>query len=156
MALEVEFLSPTDKPALLGLTTPDALAAAQSALQEMGYKVHTAESHEHFLARFSQVQYQVVVLEENFGGLPKDQNTALSTLQWMSMPLRRHATVVLIGDLFQTLAPLQAFQQSVHAVVNRTDLAQLKTILMQVINDNVLFLNTFRDVQARIAEGKRG
>jgi hypothetical protein len=155
MAIEFEFLSPTDKPALLALSSPEALALAREALSQMDYKVHAADSAENFLERFAQVQYQIVVIEENFGGGTGDQNVALKTLQGMSMALRRHATVVLLGDSFQTMAPMQAFQQSVHAVLNRSDLPQIQQVLMQVSNENALFLHLYRDVQLKLADGKR-
>jgi hypothetical protein len=35
------------------------------------------------------------------------------------------------------------------------DLDKLMLILQQVVNDNTLFLNTYRDVQRNIAQGKR-
>ena len=60
MAVEFEFLSPEDKPALLALSTPEFIAAAQIVLGELGYKVHVASNHEDFLTRFAHVQYQVV------------------------------------------------------------------------------------------------
>ena len=155
MSLELEFLSPLDKPALLAISSPDLLVAARSALSEIGYKVHETATSPEFLDRFGPIQYQVVIIEESFGGVLPEENAALTTLQQMQMPLRRHATVVLLGDLFETLHPMQAFQQSVHAVVNRMDAGKLPLILQQVINDNSTFLNTYRDVQARLSQGKR-
>lgn len=153
--MELDFLTPEDKPALLGLTDTELSVGAKLALGEMGYKVHSAATHEEFLQRFGQVQYQVVVLEENFGGVAPSQNVALTTLQWMSMPSRRHATIILIGQGFQSLHPMQAYQQSVHAVVNISDAGNLKPIFEQVVHSTNLFFNTFRDVQAKLAEGKR-
>ena len=50
---------------------------------------------------------------------------------------------------------MPAFQQSVHAVVNRVDVDKLMLILQQVVNDNLTFLSVYRDVQSRISQGKR-
>lgn len=155
MALEFDFLSPTDKPALLAVSNPEILAIVREALTQMDYKVHTADSHENFMERFGQVQYQVVVMEDVFGGSTPEENVTFQTLQGMSMSLRRHATVILIGGGLQTMSAMQAFQMSVHAVVNRNDVGQIMPIMIQVVNDNTLFLNTFRDVQLRLAQGKR-
>ena len=66
MSDKFEFISATDKPALLAFSTPEWLDAAKTALQELGYKVHTAATHSDFLIRFSQVRYQVVIVEELF------------------------------------------------------------------------------------------
>jgi hypothetical protein len=72
----------------------------------------------------------------------------------MQMGLRRHATVLLIGPSFTTGNSLQAFQQSVHGVLNPQDLAELKRVVPQLVAESNLFLATFRDTQTRIAQGK--
>jgi hypothetical protein len=155
MAIELEILTPSDKPALLGIRSPDIQDYLSGLLDQLGYKVHMANSHEEFLERFGRIQYEIVMIEDAFGGVLPEQNVALTTLQSMPMNLRRHATVFLLGDRFQSLDPMQAFQQSVHAVVNRSDIDKLNLIVQQVANDNATFLHTYRDVQIRIAQGKR-
>jgi len=62
MAVEFEFLTTTDKPALLGLNTPQFSEAAKAALAGLGYKVHAALNHGDFIARFTRIQYQFLVL----------------------------------------------------------------------------------------------
>src|SRR3954454_10813920 len=118
MSNKFEFISATDKPALLAFSTPEWLEAARTALMELGYKVHTAATHGDFLIRFTQVRYQVVILEERFAANDMTENLTLQALQTMPMNQRRHSTVILFGESFQTFTPMQAFQQSVHAVIN--------------------------------------
>jgi hypothetical protein len=149
MSSKFDFISTTDKPALLAFSTPEWLEAANSALTELGYKVHTAATHTDFLVRFSQVHYQVVVVEERFAANDLSENLTLRALQDMPMSQRRHATVILFGDSFQTFMPLQAFQQSVHAVINSTELFLLKQLIEKAIADNTLFLHSFREAQTR-------
>jgi hypothetical protein len=150
MADRFEFISATDKPALLAFSTPEWLEAARTALVELGYKVHTAATHGDFLVRFSQIQYQVVVVEELFAANNIVENLTLKALQSMPMSQRRHATVILFGDSFQTFTPLQAFQQSVHAVINSSELFLLKQLIEKAIADNDLFLHSYRECQARV------
>jgi CheY-like chemotaxis protein len=154
MPVEFDFTSPTDKPALIGLSSPALQAIVREALEELGYKVHESVNHDDFLQRFGQLQYQIVVVEELFNVEVAADNKALTTLQQMQMGLRRHATVVLVGPSFTTGNSLQAFQQSVHAVINPQDIAELKRIVTQVVSETNLFLATFRDTQSRIAQGK--
>src|SRR4029077_11090375 len=142
-------VSTTDKPALLAFSTPEWLEAAKTALSELGYKVHTAGTHGDFLIRFSQVRYQVVILEERFAANDITENLTLQALQQMPMGQRRHTTVVLLGDTFQTFTPMQAFQQSVHAVINSSELFLLKQLIEKAVADNVLFLNSYREAHAR-------
>jgi hypothetical protein len=150
MAERFDFISATDKPALLAFSTPEWLEAARTALTELGYKVHTAATHGDFLVRFSQIRYQVVIVEELFAANNMNENLTLKALQAMPMSQRRHATVVLFGDSFQTFTPLQAFQQSVHAVINTSELFLLKQLIEKAIADNTLFLHSFSETQSRI------
>jgi ActR/RegA family two-component response regulator len=119
MSDQFEFISATDKPALLAFSTPEWLEEVKKALQQLGYKVHTAATHSDFLVRFSQVHYKVVVIEERFAANTLEENLTLQAIQKMPLNQRRHATFVLIGESFQTFTPMQAFQHSVHAVINR-------------------------------------
>lgn len=153
MSVEFEFLNPEDKPALLALSTPEFIGAAQIVLGELGYKVHVANNHEDFLTRFAHVQYQVVIMEECFAAASITENTSLSTVQKMPMLHRRHSTIILLGNSFQSLNAMQAYQQSVHAVVHPSELASLNQIVQKVVADNTLFFHIYRDTQMNIARG---
>ncbi len=150
MSNKFDFISATDKPALLAFSTPEWLEAAKTALAELGYKVHTAATHSDFLIRFSQVHYEVVILEELFAANDLSENLTLRALQNMPMSQRRHATVILFGNSFQTFTPLQAFQQSVDAVINSSELFLLKQLIEKAVADNTLFLHSFLEAQAQV------
>jgi CheY-like chemotaxis protein len=154
MAIDLEFLNPSYKPALLALTADDVITACKDMLRELNYKVLVATSHEEFAACFNNVQFQVVILDEQFASQTADGNQSLRMLQHMPMQQRRHATVILLGHEFQTLHTSQAFAQSAHAVVNWADLGSLSQIVQQVAADNSLFLNAFREAQLRVGQGK--
>ena len=156
MTDKFDFVSTTDRPAMLAFSTPEWLEAAKTALQELGYKVHTAATHSDFLIRFSQVHYQVVIVEELFAANTVDENVTLKTLRNMTASQRRHATIILFGDSFQTFTPMQAFRESVHAVINSSELFLLKQLIEKVVADNALFLQSFGEVESRIyASGSR-
>ena len=145
-----DFISTGDKPALIAFSTPEWLETAKVTLAELGYKVHTAATHSDFLTRFTQVHYQVVVIEELFGAHTIDENLALKALQTMPVNQRRHATIILLGDSFQTFTPMEAFKQSVHAVINTSEMFLLKQLVEKAVSDNDLFLHSFREVQNRV------
>src|SRR5438477_4120370 len=149
MSGKFDFISATDKPALLAFSTPEWLEAAKTALNELGYKVHTAATHGDFLIRFSQIRYQVVIVEEMFAANNPSDNLTMKALQKMPMAQRRHATVILFGDSFQTFTPMQAFQQSVHAVMNSSELFLLKQLIEEAVAENALIEHSFREAQAR-------
>src|SRR6266436_2643519 len=150
MSVEFDFLTPTDKPALLGLTTPELVDTAKTALDQLGYKVHTAVNHGEFLHKFSQIAYHVVVLEEMFSSATPEENESLIMVQRMSMNMRRHAVVVLFGFSMSTFNPMLAFQQGVHAVVNPSEMFLLIQLIQKAVADNDLFLLTFREAQKRL------
>jgi hypothetical protein len=155
MSSKFEFVSTTDKPALLAFSTPEWMEAARTALAELGYKVHTAATHGDFLIRFSQVRYHLVIIEERFAANDINENLTLQAIQQMPMAQRRHATIVLLGDSFQTFTPMQAFQQSVHAVINSSEMFLIKQLIEKAVADNTLFLHSYREAQSRLyAEGK--
>ena len=150
MSQTFDFVSNEDKPALIALSTPEWLQEAKTALQDLRYKVHTAATHSDFLIRFSQAPYQVVILEELFGANTTDENLTLKALQHMPVSQRRHCTILLIGNSFQTFTPIEAFQHSVHAVINSSEMFLLKQLVEKAVADNQIFLQSFREVQNRI------
>ena len=153
MSANFEFVSSTDKPVLIAFSTPEWLESTKAVLQELGFKVHTAATHSDFATRFSQVRYQLVVVEELFGANVPDENLTLKSLHQMTMSQRRHAAVLLVGNAFQTFAPMEAFKNSVHAVINSSELFMLKQLVEKAVSDNDSFLRSFREVQARVFSG---
>ena len=148
-----DFVGSGDTPALIAFSTPEWLDAAKYALNELGYKVHTAATHSDFLLRFGQTHYQVVIIEELFGANTPAENLALKTLKNMPVNQRRHATILLIGDAFQTFTPMEAFKNSVHAVINSSELFLLKQLVEKAVADNNTFLHSYREVQNRVLSG---
>jgi hypothetical protein len=156
MSPSFDFVGSDDKPALIAFSTPEWLDTTRSALQELGYKVHTAATHSDFLTRFGQAHYQVVVIEELFGANTPEENLTLKAIQNMPVNQRRHATFLLIGESFQTFTPMEAFQNSVHAVINSSELFLLKQLVEKAVADNTVFLHNFRETQSRVfASGTR-
>jgi len=149
MSVEFDFLRPEDRPALIGLSTPELQDTARSALTQLGYKVHTAVNHGEFLHKFSQVPYQVVIIEELFAATKPEENESLIVLQRLAMSQRRHAVVVLFGYGMATFNPLQAFQNGVHAVVNPAEMFLLMQLLQKTVADNDMFYHALHEVQAR-------
>jgi hypothetical protein len=150
MSAEFDFLTPEDKPALVGLSTPELQDTARTALEQLGYKIHTAINHGEFLHKFTQVPYQVVILEELFAARTPEENESLLAIQRMPMQARRHAVFVLFGFSMATFNPFQAFQYGVHAVVNPSEMFLLIQLIQKAVADNDLFLHTFRTMQNQL------
>lgn len=147
MPVEFDFLAPTDRPALIGLSTPELVETAKTALDQLGYKIHRADSHGEFLHKFVQVPYQVVILEELFDARSPEENESLRALERLPMSQRRHAVIILFGFSFATFNPLQAYQRGVHAVVNPAEMFLLIQLIQKVVADNDMLLHAFRETQ---------
>jgi hypothetical protein len=150
MSNTLEFVTAGDRPALIAFSTPEWLEVARIALQELGYKVHTAATHGDFQLRFCQVHYQVVIVEELFAANNLEENLTLKYLQDIPVNQRRHATILLLGDSFQTFTPTEAFKHSVHAVISSSEMFLLKQLVEKAVADNTVFLQSFREVQNRV------
>ena len=146
------FITAGDKPALVACSNPAWLDAAKRALRELGYKVHATASHADFTTRYSQVRYQIVIIEELFAAAKPEENLSLRSLQNMPVSQRRHAVIILLGDGFTTLDPMQAFQKSVHAVINGAEIAMLKHLTEKAVADNELFMHNYFVVQNHMAK----
>jgi hypothetical protein len=150
MSAEFDFLTPDDKPALMGLNSNDLLDNAKAALDQLGYKVHAAANHGEFLHKFAQTPYHVIVIEDVFGGGTIEENESLLAIQRLPMAQRRHCVVILVGQDFATFNPMQAFQQGVHSVVNPSEAFLLIQLIQKAVADNDIFLHTFRHAQQRL------
>lgn len=148
-----DFLTTTDKPALLALSTPEWQELAKAALTELGYKVHQAATHGDFITHFTQVAYQVVIIEECFAADTAPENRSLGFLQTAQMQLRRHTTIILVGESFTSFNPMQAFQLGVHLVVNRSEMLLLIQFIQKAVADNDMFLHGYRETQRRVQQG---
>jgi len=147
---QFDILGPDDKPALLAISTPELIGTVKTTLTDMGYKVHAVEDHAQFELRFNQVNYQVVFIEEAFAGADSLENPTLRLVQNLPMSLRRHAAIFLVGQGVETLNAMQAFAQSVHCVINYSELPMLPQLVQKTVGENDMFLATFRDVQRRV------
>ena len=151
--LNFDILGPDDRPALLGISNPEILTATESLLIEMGFRVYAAAVHEEFFTRFDQVANEIVILEECFTCESASENSSLMTLQNMPMSLRRHSAVILIGDSFQSLNAMQAFQQSVNSVINPRDIALLLgQTIQKTVTEHQQFISTFREATQRVTK----
>lgn len=153
MTANFDFLTTTDKPALIALSTPEWQELARAALTELGYKVHTAATHGDFITNFTQVPYQVVIIEECFAADSAPENRSLTYVATSQMHLRRHATVILVGDNLTSFNPMEAFQLGVNLVVNRSEMLLLIQFIQKAVADNDMFLHGYRETQRRIAQG---
>ena len=131
----------------LGLVCIDSApqrATVKSALDELGYTVHIALTPEDAIQRIRANRYEVLIIHEEYGG-SAERNRVLLTVQPMTMPLRRHMCVGLIGREFRTFDNMLAFLKSVNFVVAERELPKIKGIARQAVTENDQFYRVYRD-----------
>ena len=137
-----------------GLICDDGPSAEQltNTLRELGFKCHTAHTSDRAIERMKYTPYDVIIIAETFTGSNLETNGVLNYLSPLPMAQRRNSYVVVVGDSFRTLDAMQAYAQSVHLVVNPTDISNLGAILKKGLADFELFYRVYRDILAETGE----
>jgi hypothetical protein len=142
-----DFFEVGDKTALI-CADPIIRDAVAAALKDLGFKFHLAETGELAIDRLRYNRYDCVIVHETFGGSVLRSNPVLAYLAPLPMGIRRFWFVCIIGSSFKTLDAMQAFSESVHLVVNPTDLSNLVAILKKGVSEFELKYHVYRSVAA--------
>ena len=126
--------------------------SVKATLRELGFKFHTAETPELAVERMRYQNYDCVVVHENFAGSSLRSNAILNYLSPLPMAQRRYSYVCLVGPSFKTLDAMQAFQQSVHLVLNPSDLPNLGPILKKGLAEFEQLYRAYKDIVASMGE----
>ena len=147
----MDFFELGDKTSLI-CADPNAAEVIKTTLRDLGFKFHTAETHELAIERIRYTNYDCIVLQENFAGASLRSNAVLSFLAGLPMAQRRYWFVCLVGPSFKTLDAMQAFAQSVHLVMNPADLPNLTAILKKSLAEFEILYRTYKDTLATMGE----
>jgi len=133
------------KSALICEDDQKHLSIITSALESLDYKVMVATSTQDVECKLQFVHYDIIILNEAFGGETGKDNAVLRYLNTVPMTLRRDMLVVFIGKDFTTLDHMMAFANSVNVVVNIDDLKDIQSILKTSITHHERFYRVFKD-----------
>ena len=132
------------KLAMVCIDSAPQRAMVKTALDGLGYTVHIPLKPEDAVQRIRANRYELVIIHEGYGG-SAESNLVLQTIQPMTMPLRRHMCVGLVGDQFRTFDNLMAFAKSVNFVVADRELSKIRGIVRQAVAENDQFYRVFRE-----------
>ena len=147
----MDFFELGDKTSLI-CADPATTESVKGTLRELGFKFHTAETPELAVERMRYTNYDCIVVHENFAGSSLRSNAVLNYLAPLPMALRRYFYVCLVGPSFKTLDAMQAFGQSVHLVLNPSDLPNLGPILKKGLAEFEILYRAFKDTYASMGE----
>jgi CheY-like chemotaxis protein len=132
------------KLAMVCIDSAPQRATVKTALDGLGYTVHIPLKPDDAVQRIRANRYELVIIHEEYGGSPQG-NLVLQTIQPMTMALRRHMCVGLVGTQFRTLDNMTAFAKSVNFVVADWELPKILGIARQAVAENDQFYRVFRE-----------
>ena len=140
-----DIFEPGDLTALVCVEQPDPQQKIVQHLTSMDYKVHTGLFAEDVSLKIRTHPYDVVFIDENFGGLPVSQNPVLAEVIQLPTSQRRNQFIILIGNTVMTNDEMSAFIFSVDLVFNVGDLANLTPVLRRGVTRQREFYHAFKD-----------
>ncbi len=124
-----DIFEPGDLTALVCVEEPEYQQHLLDQLSSMDYKIHVGLFAEDISLKLKTHVYDVVIIEENFGGVPLQNNQVLYEAVHLPGVQRRNQFLVLIGTTVMTNDEMMAFIFSVDLCFNVHDLANLKPVL---------------------------
>src|SRR3954469_1780034 len=141
--LNQDFFELGDRTSII-CADPATTETVRNSLKDLGFKMHFADSEDGALDRIRYTQYNCIVIHENFAGSILQTNAVMQHLAPLPMNQRRGSFICLIGDSFNTLDAMQAFAQSVHVVINPSDLPNLTAILKKGLAEFEMAYRVYR------------
>ncbi|HIJ60569.1 MAG TPA: hypothetical protein HPP56_08160 [Nitrospirae bacterium] len=133
------------KRAMICVTDNDFSKQISSSITELKYTSEIPLDIDDAFDRLKFNQYDLIVIDENFGGAGIEGNKFLRHIQLLPMNIRRYIFVALLGANFRTFSNMRAFEQSVNLVVNYKDITNINLILKKAIADNDQFYKVFKE-----------
>jgi hypothetical protein len=124
----------------------------RTTLRELEFKFHSADNAEIAIERIRYTAYDIILVQDDFGGTNLRSNSVLNYLSSLGMAQRRFSMIVLIGPAFKTLDAMQAFAHSVQLVVNTADLVNFSAILKKSWAEFDVLYRVYKSVTVAMRE----
>lgn len=148
-----EQLCEYEKKALICNTIPEATDILKEYLADEGFLIHIPSNLNEALRCLVSYNYNLIILNENFGVQASGRNSVLAYLNYrMPIVSRRSAIVLLLTSRYKTLNRLAAFNHSVNAVLNINDLDSCHIFLKEVAQEYEKKYQTFNHVMQSLQE----
>jgi hypothetical protein len=157
MGLEEEFIYQSDevtplhlieaggRAALVCITAQAIAERIAQAVQEADYRVVIAQNPSSAMSRIDRDHYQLIVLEEGYGGADCSANPVLLYLHRLPMASRRKSFLCLLSEQTPTLDHMAAFRIGANLILNLHDVDKMPVILDRLVKDHEDFYAVFND-----------
>ncbi|MBW1749895.1 MAG: hypothetical protein JRJ37_04190 [Deltaproteobacteria bacterium] len=135
--VDQELVQAKDIPTVLVLMGEERdNSAVPSGLQDLGYRVETADSPIEALVKLKSNSYATVFMHAEFGGESLAESTVYNYIKWLPISKRRTIFYILVGPALRTLYDLEALALSANLVINDADIEFLIPILKKSFRDH--------------------
>jgi DNA-directed RNA polymerase subunit RPC12/RpoP len=134
------------RPALICESNPEIQGQFVKALKELGFSPIVPASVDETFEKIRFTRFEVVILNELFGGSTVEQNDLLEHFVKMPMIDRRHIFLALVGNGFTSMDNGASFSKSVNVVINQKDAQNFKSILKKSLADNEQFYRMYKTI----------
>lgn len=117
----------------------------EQGLRQLDFFVSTAFSPKEALEKLHRNQYDMVVLDEVYGGTKPTENAVLQHFQFLPMHSRRHLFLCLLSENLPTLDRMVAFRLGVDMILNVRDLNKAKVMFVRSMKEYKHFYKVFAD-----------
>ena len=139
--------------ALVCLDEASLREACQGMLPALGYNtVHTMSNQALALAYLSQVSYECFFLDAMFDGSTPEANPVLACLHELPMDRQRYMFVALCTPGTEAADPMTAYSQSVHFIINHTDLPSCRRTLEQRLAEHKRLYKVYRELRQQLGK----
>ncbi len=117
----------------------------EQSLRQLDFYVSTAFSPKEALEKLNRNQYDLVVLDEVYGGAKSSENVVLQHFQFLPMHTRRHLFLCLLSETLPTMERMLAFRHGVDMILNVRDMDKAKVLFVRALKDHRHFYKVFAD-----------
>jgi predicted Zn finger-like uncharacterized protein len=140
-----DFLEEEGKTAIICEEDPKIIKEIVTVLGIMEYTTTVVDSVRDALRKMKYHMFDMVLVNESFGGSDPDANGILIYLERLNMDVRRNIFVGLLTRQYPTMDNMGAFLRSVNMTINVKDIDKIDKILSRGINEYELFYAIFKD-----------
>ena len=141
-----DLFEPGDLTALVCIEDAELQHIVLQQLNGMNYKIHTGLYGEDVSLKLRAHSYDVVVVNDTFGGADIEYNQVLNEARNLPMSQRRQQVFVLIGPNMVTGDEMQAFAHSVDLVMGFSDCENFRMVLRRAAARHKEFNARFMEI----------
>jgi DNA-directed RNA polymerase subunit RPC12/RpoP len=149
----LDFYEENAKLALLMVSKAEADNRIREAAEGLRHKPVLVKDAGEAISKMRFHLFDILVLSEQFEGVPWAQSPILHYLNRLSMHTRRKSFLVLLGKGFSTMDRMTAFALSVDLVVNPKDIDEFSGILRAAVWNHENFYGAFMETLNELGKG---